>query len=93
MSLSRETTLPRRRAKMVSYGIRRRNGVSSASAFLARLLKEPESDDGWTEDEGAPSKGAGHADVGPPTQVGVGDTVREYCDGQSLASPGRWTQQ
>ena len=25
-----------------------------------------------------------------PMQVGVGYTARDYCDGQSLASPGRW---
>ena len=28
---------------------------------------------------------------GRPLQVGVGYTVRDYCDGQSLASPGRWS--
>ena len=27
---------------------------------------------------------------GPPMMVGVGYTARECCDGQSLASPGRW---
>ena len=24
-------------------------------------------------------------------QVGIGYTVRDFCDGQSLASPGRWS--
>ena len=28
---------------------------------------------------------------GKPMQVGIGYTVRGFCDGQSLASPGRWS--
>ena len=28
---------------------------------------------------------------GPPMEVGVGYVSRELCDGQSLASPGRWS--
>ena len=28
--------------------------------------------------------------MGPPLQVGVGYTSRDHCDGQGLASPGRW---
>ena len=28
--------------------------------------------------------------MGPPLQVGVGYTSRNYCDGQGLALPGRW---
>ena len=33
---------------------------------------------------------AGHCGDGEPMLVGVGYTTREFCDGQSLASPGRW---
>ena len=41
-------------------------------------------------DEDATDKGGGLTRVGRPMQVGVGYTVRDCCDGQSLASPGRW---
>ena len=58
--------------------------------YLARLREEVDSDDGSTADEGASSKGSGWTGVGRAMQVGVGYTVRELCDGQSLASPGRW---
>ena len=40
--------------------------------------------------EGVPEKGSGHRGIGPLMMVGVGYTQRELCDGQSLASPGRW---
>ena len=57
---------------------------------MAKLREEPESDEGSTPDGDAPGKLAGHRGAGEPTKVGVGDTQREFCDGQSLASPGRW---
>ena len=59
-------------------------------SFLARLREEPESDEGSSPDEGVPEKFAGHRGNGPPMKVGVGYEQREFCDGQSLASPGRW---
>ena len=55
-----------------------------------RLREEPESD-GSSPDEGAPGKNAGHRGTGKPVQDGVGYVQRDFCDGQSLASPGRWT--
>ena len=58
--------------------------------FLARLREEPESDEGSSPDESVPTKFAGHRGVGSPMKVGVGYVEREFCDGQSLASPGRW---
>ena len=33
---------------------------------------------------------SGWVEVGLPLQVGVGYTSRDHCDGQGLASPGRW---
>ena len=59
-------------------------------SFLARLREEPESDEGSSPDEGVPMKFAGHRGIGSPMMVGVGYVQREFCDGQSLASPGRW---
>ena len=58
--------------------------------YLACLREEPESDEGSSADEGVPEKGAGWTGRGEPMMVGVGYTAREFCDGQSLASPGRW---
>ena len=43
--------------------------------FMSRLREEPDSDDGSSPDDGV---------------VGIGYTQRQICDGQSLASPGRW---
>ena len=60
-------------------------------SFLARLREEPESDEGSSPDEGVPEKHAGYRGNGPPMMVGVGYVQREFCDGQSLASPGRWS--
>ena len=57
---------------------------------MARLREEPESDDGSSRDEGVSGKHAGYRGVGKPMQVGVGYVQRDLCDGQSLASPGRW---
>ena len=59
-------------------------------SFLARLREEPESEEGSSPDEGVPEKHAGHRGIGSPMMVGVGYVQREFCDGQSLASPGRW---
>ena len=59
-------------------------------SFMAKLRDEPESDDGSTRDEGVLGKFAGHRGIGKPIQVGVGYIQRDLCDGQSLASPGRW---
>ena len=58
--------------------------------FIAELRCEPESDEVSTADEGAPQRGAGFCGRGRPMQVGLGCTARDFCDGQSLASPGRW---
>ena len=58
--------------------------------YVARLREEPESGDGSSPDEGVPGKHAGHHGVGKPIQVGVGYVQRDFCDGRSLASPGRW---
>ena len=68
-------------------------GTVPTSAVLNRLAQlrlEPESDDDLSPDEDAPRKGAGRAGVGSPLLVGSRYTVRELCDGQSLAWPGRW---
>ena len=49
-----------------------------------------ESDEGSSAGEGTKPQGSGWTGAGRPMQVGVGYTVRGLCDGQSLASPGRW---
>ena len=59
-------------------------------SFQAGLREEPESDDGSSPDEGVPSKMSGHLGKGHPMKIGVGYVQRDFCDGQSLASPGRW---
>ena len=58
-------------------------------SFLAELRREPESDEGSTADEGAPSTGRGFCGRGLPCRSVLGHTARDFCDGQSLASPGR----
>ena len=58
--------------------------------LLARHRQEPPSDDGSSDDEGVPKKNSGWVGVGPPLQEGVGYTSGDHCDGQNLASPGRW---
>ena len=60
-------------------------------SFFARLREEPESEEGSSPDEGVPEKHTGYRGIGPPMMVGVGYVQREFCDGQSLASPGRWS--
>ena len=64
--------------------------TSSELNLLARQREEVASDEGSSPDEGAPPKGSGWQGTGKPMLVGVGYTSREYCDGQTLASPGRW---
>ena len=61
--------------------------------FVARFREEPESESESSRDEGVPEKRLGHCGDGEPMPVGVGYTTREYCDGQSLASPGRWASE
>ena len=58
--------------------------------YMAKLREVPEQSDGSSADEGAPERGAGWVGHGPPIEVCV-DVSRELCDGQSLASPGRWS--
>ena len=57
--------------------------------FLAKLREEPPEDEGSSADEGAPPAGSGWRGVCSPMMIGVGYTSREFCDGQTLASPGR----
>ena len=57
---------------------------------MAKLREEPDSDEGSSLDEGVPGKMSGHCGKGEPMKVGVGYTQRDFCDGQSLASTGRW---
>ena len=64
--------------------------TASELDLLAQKREEPASDDGSTADEDSPPKGAGWQGTGRPMTVGVDYTSREYCDGQALASPGRW---
>ena len=59
--------------------------------YQARLREEVESDEGSSADQRARPKSAGWTGIGLPLQVGVGYTVRDHCDGQSLRSPGRWS--
>ena len=56
----------------------------------AGLREEPASGSESSPDEGAPPKGSGWRGNGEPMIVGVGYISRELCDGQTLASPGRW---
>ena len=63
--------------------------TSAQSNYLAELREEPASSGGSSADEEAAAAGAGWTGTGKPMQIGVGYTVRD-CDGQSLASPGRW---
>ena len=58
--------------------------------LLAAHRQEPPSDDGSSADHGVPQKNSGWVGHGCPLQVGIGYTSRDYCDGQGLASPGRW---
>ena len=58
--------------------------------FLSELREEGNEDEGSSPDGGVPDASAGLKGVGPPMEVGTGFTSRPLCDGQSLASPGRW---
>ena len=64
--------------------------TSSELNLLAKHREEPQSEEGSSADEGVPPKGSGWCSTGEPMSVGIGYTSREYCDGQGLASPGRW---
>ena len=55
--------------------------------FLARLREEDEKEEGSSADEGVHRGWQGR---GEPMLVGTGHTARQLCDGQTLASPGRW---
>ena len=68
------------------------SSIPSASVlnYLAALREDPPSDPGSSADEGAPPAGSGWVGAGNALLIGTGYTAREYCDGQSLASPGRW---
>ena len=63
---------------------------SAVLNYLARLREEASSSEGSSADEGAAPKGSGWRGNGPPMVIGTGYTSRELCDGQTLASPGRW---
>ena len=58
--------------------------------YMSRLREEAPSGSDLSADEGVPRKGAGWRGTGGPMMVGVGYVSRELCDGQTLASPGRW---
>ena len=69
------------------------NDAVPSSAVLSRLAQlrlEPDSSEGSSPDEGAQKKGSGWTGRGRPLLVGSSFSVREICDGQPLASPGRW---
>ena len=61
--------------------------TSAVLNYLARVRMEPEPEEESSADENVPEKGAGWKGVGAPMMVGAGYTSREYCDGQTLASP------
>ena len=63
---------------------------SSGLNYMSRLRDEPECEEESSADEGVPQKGSGWRGEGEPTMVGVGYVPLEFCDGQTLASPGRW---
>ena len=78
--------------------IRPRRPIHGASilghiAVLILLREEPVEDDGSSGDEGAPPANSGWRGTVAPLMVGTGYTSREFCDGQTLASPGRWPVQ
>ena len=64
--------------------------TSAQLNYLAALREEPDSSESSSADEEATASGAGWTGTGKPMQIGVGFTVRDFCDGQSLPSPGRW---
>ena len=62
--------------------------TSAQLNYLAALREEPDSSEGSSADEEAKASGVGWTRTGKPMQIGVGYTVRDFCDGQSLASRG-----
>ena len=64
---------------------------SSAAVFkfFATFREEPDSEEGSSADEGVPRGGASRRGMRDSTTVGVGRTIFEIWDGQTLASPGR----
>ena len=62
-----------------------------SSASLHGFARSQKARKGPSPDEGVPEKHTGYRGIGPPMMVGVGYVQREFCDGQSLASPGRWS--
>ena len=65
---------------------------SSAAVFkfFATFREEPDSEEGSSADEGVPRGAASRRGMRDSTTVGVGRTIFEIWDGQTLASPGRW---
>ena len=57
---------------------------------LAELRDEHDSSEGSTADGGSRPSESGWTGTGRPMQVGIGFSVRDFCDGQTLASPDRW---
>ena len=64
--------------------------TSSILIRLSILRLGPENEENSTVDEGAPPRISGWTGCGRPIEVSTGYTVREICDAQTLASPGRW---
>ena len=71
-------------------GVNQRAPTTEELNLLAAHRQELPSDDGSSADDGVPAKNSGWVGQGCPLQVGIGYTSRDYCDGQGLASPGRW---
>ena len=66
-----------------TFGSEELDGVAPSSRVLNRLPAK-------RADEGVPPKGSGWRGHAELMDVGVGYISRELCDGQTLASPGRW---
>ena len=60
------------------------------SGLLSRLREEPACDPGSSAHEVAPPSGSGWVGKGERLAIGNGYVSRDLCNGQSLASPGRW---
>ena len=58
--------------------------------YLAVLQMEPDEEEDSTADESPAPKGSGWIGRGSLTAIGSEYTMREVCDAQTLASPGRW---
>ena len=70
--------------------VRSPTGPTSSETILHLVpLREEQQDDGGSSaDDGAPRKSTSWVGMGEPMMVGTGCTAREFCDGQTLASPG-----